>query len=109
MVNTKRLVLLALAQAMAIVLVCGVAVSVMRQLQKWESPTDGYLDKVALLLLFAISAFVCAVLALAYPAYLVLQQRLREGFWLVLTTVGWLVVILGGILAVIVFPDIHMT
>jgi drug/metabolite transporter (DMT)-like permease len=109
MVNIKRLVLQALAQTVAILLVCGVVVVVMRQLQKWESPTDGYLDKVALLLLFAVSALVSAVLALAYPSYLVLQQRLREGFLLVLATVGWLVVILGGILALIVFRDIHMT
>lgn len=107
--NIKRLVLQALAQTVAIVLVCGVAVGVMRQLQRWESPTDGYLDKVALLLLFAISALVSAVLALAYPSYLVLQQRLREGLLLLLATVGWLVLILGGILTVIMFPDIHMT
>ncbi len=72
-------------------------------LQRWEAPGDGYLDKLALVLLFVTAALVSALLVLAYPLYLVLQQRLREGFSLLLSTTGWLVLILVSVIAAIVF------
>ena len=83
------------------------AVAAATQLQRWESSTDGYLDKVALLLLFAVSALVGGGLVLARPAYLILQQRLKEGFVLLVSTTVWLVLILGCLLVVVVFLDIH--
>ncbi len=80
----------------------------MQHLQKWESPSDGYLDKVALLLVFVSAALVSGTLVLAYPSYLLLQQRLNEGFLLLLCTIGWLVLVLGSVLALIVFSDIRI-
>ena len=98
----KRLILTSLAQASSTTLFCGLAVGAVAMLQKYEAGSDSYLDTVALLLLFVTSALISATLVLGYPSYLILQQRFKEGFWLLFSTVGWLVIILGGILAVIV-------
>lgn len=103
MVSNARAIFCGLMQASATVLFCGVAVRIVAQLQKWEAPNDGYFDTVALLLLFVTSALVSATLVLAYPSYLLLHQRLREGFLLLLSTVIWLVLILASILAAIAF------
>lgn len=102
-----RTILWGLAQALITVLFSSAAVAAATQLQRWESSTDGYLDKVALLLLFAVSALVVGGLVLARPAYLILQQRLKEGFVLLVSTTVWLMLMLGAILIVIVFFDVH--
>lgn len=96
MVSNRRLVLWGLAQALATVLVCGVAVGISAKLQKWEGPGNGYFDDVSLLLVFVTSALVSATLVLGYPLYLLLRQRLREGFLLLLSTGGWLILIVAG-------------
>jgi hypothetical protein len=102
-----RTIILGLAQASATVLVSSIAIGTVAQLQRWEASTDGYLDKLALLLLFVSSALVSAALVLAYPFYLVLQRQLRAGFLLLLATTAWLMLILVGILITIVFLNIH--
>jgi ABC-type multidrug transport system fused ATPase/permease subunit len=91
-----------LVQAVATSVVCFIAVGAVLQLQKWEAPNDGYLDDVALLLVFGVAALVSAALVLVYPAYLVFSQRLKEGFSLLISTILWLIVILVGILGVII-------
>ena len=106
--SNKSVILLGLAQAAATLVVCGVAVMLVEKLQQWEDPKDGYLDSVALVLLFITSALVSGTLVLAHPGYLLLQQRLREGYLLLLSTIGWLVAILGSILAVIVFSELRV-
>ncbi len=107
MASNIRAILWGLGQALATVLFCSVAVVVATQVQKWEGPKDGYLDDLALLLLFVTSALVSASLVLAYPAYLVLKQQISEGFLLLLSTVAWLVLMLGAIITAIAFLDIH--
>jgi len=97
-----RAVFLGLIQAVATSIICVIALGAVSQLQKWESPIDGFFDDVALLLIFIISALVSATLVLAYPAYLILSQRLKEGFSLLISTILWLIVILVGILGVII-------
>lgn len=77
------------------------------QLQKWEAPSNGFLDDLVLLLLFVTSALVSATLVLAYPSYLLLQRRLREGFLLLFSTIAWLILMLVGIIIAIVFFNIH--
>jgi hypothetical protein len=97
-----------LGQALAALVVCAVAVVLVEKIQSWEDPNDGYLDSVALLLLFVTSALVCGTIVLACPAYLLLRLRLREGYLLLLSTAGWLVAMLGSVLAVIVFSDLRV-
>jgi hypothetical protein len=101
-VGNGRAVFLGLVQAVATSIVCIVAVGAVLQLQKWESPTDGFFDDVAFLLIFVISALVSATIVLAYPAYLILSQRFKEGFFLLISTILWLIIILVGILSVII-------
>ncbi len=103
----KRVILWGLGQAVCLLLVCGIAVSAMALLQRWESSTDGYLDKVALILLFVTVALVSGIVVLTRPVYLFLKQRLTEGILLVLSTIGWLVLIVGSILIVIKVFDVH--
>ena len=59
----------------------------MAHYKKWGAPTDDYLDRLALLLLFVTAALVSATLFLAYSSYLMLKQRLREGLSLLLSTI----------------------
>jgi hypothetical protein len=106
-VSNTRTVLLGLVQALATVLIAGIALKMVAQIQKWESPSNGYFDDFALLLIFVTSALVSGTLVLAYPAYLLLQQRLKEGFLLLFSTIAWLILMLIGVLMAIVFFDIH--
>jgi hypothetical protein len=101
-ISNIKAVFLGLAQAVATSMVCFIAVGAVLQLQKWEAPNDGYLDDVALLLIFGVAALISAALVLAYPAYLMLSQRLKEGFSLLISTILWLIIILVGILGVII-------
>jgi hypothetical protein len=97
-----KAVLLGLVQAVATSVVCVIAVGTVLQLQRWESSTDGFIDDLALLLIFVVSALVSATLVLAYPAYLIFSQRLKEGFSLLMYTILWLIIILVGILGGII-------
>ena len=97
-----RAVFLGLAQAVATFVVFSITIGAVSQLQKWESPADGYLDKVAILLLLGTSALISVTLVLAYPAYLMLSQRFREGFSILLYTILWLIIMLAGTTTVIV-------
>ncbi len=105
--SNTRAILWGLAQAVATVFFSGIAVGMVAQLQKWEAPSNGYLDDLVLLLLFVTSALVSATLVLAYPSYLLLQRRLREGFLLLFSTIAWLILMLVGIIIAIVFFNIH--
>jgi len=105
--NIRRAIFWGLGQALFLVLVCGLAVSAVALLQRWESSADGFLDKVALLLLFVTAALVSATVVLARSAYLVLKQRLTEGVLLLTSTIVWLAFIVGSILIVIKVFDIH--
>ena len=100
--SNVRTILWGFVQALVTVFVCGLAYIVFIQMQGWESCTDGFLDKITLVLLFVTSALVSATLVLGYPSYLLLQQRLKDGYLLLLFTVGWLMLIMLGIIAVIV-------
>ena len=102
-----RAVFQGFGQAIIVIFICGLTVLGTAFLQRWEASADGYLDKVALILLFGVAALVSGTVVMACPAYLVLQQRIREGFLLLLLTIIWLVLMLGGILISIIFFDIH--
>ena len=105
--SIKRVILWGLGQAACLVLVCGIATTAVALLQRWESSTDGFLDKVALLLLFVTAALVSGLVVLARPAYLFLKQRLTEGVLLLLVTIIWLAIMVGFILIVIKIFDVH--
>ena len=101
------MILWGLLQALVTSFICGLAMLALAHLQEWESSYDGYVDKVALLLLFVTSALISGTVVLAGPAYLMLQQRINEGFLLLLSTVVWLVLILACVFVGIVFWNIH--
>ena len=105
--SKTRAILWGLVQASATALFAGIAVGMVAQLQRWEAPLDGYLDDLALLLLFVTSALVSATLVLAYPSYLLLQRQLREGFLLLFSTIAWLALMLVGVITAIVFFGRH--
>ena len=100
--SNRRLVFWGLVQASATFLVCTVAIGLESQLQKWEGPGNGYFDDVSLLLVFVTSALVSAILVLGYPLYLLLQKQIREGFLLLLSTGGWLILIVAGAITAVV-------
>lgn len=102
MVGNRKLVFLGLVQASAAFLVCALAIWLEEQLQKWEGPGNGYFDDVSLLLVFVTTALVSAVLVLGYPLYLLFQKQIREGFLLLISTGGWLVLIAAGAITAVV-------
>ena len=50
---------------------------------------------------------IAGTVVLARPTYLMLTQRINEGFLLLLATIIWLVLILGCVLVAIVFFHVH--
>jgi len=106
MSHTKT-ILWGLLQALIVIIICFITLMGTIQMQKWEAPNDGFLDDFALLLLFGIAALVCATVVLARPVYLWLQQRTNEGFILLISTIVWLVILLGCIFLGIIFLHIH--
>lgn len=102
MVSNRKLVSLGLVQALATFLVCALAIWLEEQVQKWEGPGDGYFDDVSLLLVFVTTALVSAVLVLGYPLYLLFQKQIREGFLLLISTGGWLILIAAGAITAVV-------
>ena len=102
MVGNRKLVFLGLVQALATFLVCALAIWLEEQVQKWEGPGNGYFDDVSLLLVFVTTALVSAVLVLGYPLYLLFQKQIREGFLLLISTGGWLVLIAAGAITAVV-------
>jgi hypothetical protein len=90
-------------QASVTMLYSGLAVRLALQLQHWVSPTNGYVDKLALILLLGISGLIVGLLILARPAYLLLKQQLRDGFVLLLSTIFWLVLMLMVIFIIVIF------
>lgn len=102
-----KTILWGFTQAFIVILICGIAIVASIQMQKWEAPADGSLDDLALLLIFSVAALVSGTAVLARPAYLLLRQRISEGFLLLISTVAWLVILLGCILVGIAFLDVH--
>jgi hypothetical protein len=106
-VSRFKLVLWGLLQTIIVIIICGLALLAAAQLQQWEASNDGFLDDLVLLLVFGVAALISGTAVLAYPVYLVLKQRIREGYTLLISTIIWLVLLLGCALIGIVFLDIH--
>ena len=102
MLSSRKLVFLGLVQAVATFLVCALAIWLEDQVQEWEGPGNGYFDDVSLLLVFVTAALVSAVLVLGYPVYLFFRKQIREGFLLLISTGGWLVLMVAGALTAVV-------
>jgi hypothetical protein len=106
-VSSKRIVLVGLAQAVGTALYVGFVVLLMRALDSRLGPVDGqpqgntYLLAVSFLLLFVVSACITGGLVLGYPAVLALRQRVRDAVLLLGATLGWLLLLLAGSLAVL--------
>jgi hypothetical protein len=98
-----RAALIGLAQALATSLVVSIAFFIIvLKLQYWEPVTNHYFDNIAILLLVALSVLFGAILVLAYPLYLMINQRRGYGFFILLYTILWLIVILSGTLVLLV-------
>jgi hypothetical protein len=106
-VSHIKTILWGLIQALIVIFICGVALVASIQMQKWEAPVDGFVDDLALLLIFGVAAFMSGTVVLTYPAYLILHQRIKDGYMLLIATIAWLLLLLGCLLIVIVFLDIH--
>ena len=103
----KKTTLLGLAQAMGTVFYIVLVALLMVGLSTDTGSFDGdgqameCLGAVGILLLFVISACITGTIVLGYPAILALRLRIREAVLLVAATVGWLVVLLVVIVAII--------
>jgi hypothetical protein len=106
-VSHVKTILWGLIQSLIVILICGIALVASSQMQKWEAPVDGFVDDLAMLLIFGVAALISGTVVLTYPAYLILHQQIKEGFMLLIATIAWLLLLLGCLLIVIVFLDIH--
>ena len=102
-----RTILWGFLQAIIVLFVCSMTVVIIYQLQGIESCPEGFLDDLAILLLFGVSALICGTVVIARPVYLLLQQRIQDGFFLLLSTIIWLVLILICVIVFIAFFDVH--
>lgn len=96
----KRIVLVGLAQAVGTALYVGFVVLLMRAVEGRFGPEDTYFLVLSFLLLFVVSASITGGLVLGYPAVLALRQRVRDAVLLLGATLGWLLLLLAGSLAV---------
>lgn len=102
----KRIVLIGLAQAVGTALYVGLVVLLIRAVEgalrsAGDQPQGGtYWGMLSFLLLFVVSACITGGLVLCYPALLALRQRVRDAVLLLGATLGWLILLLAGILAV---------
>ncbi|MSQ40652.1 MAG: hypothetical protein EXR55_03130 [Dehalococcoidia bacterium] len=105
----KRIVLLGLAQALGTALYVSLVVFLIMVADRAPGPPDGqpdagvYWQILSVLLLFIVSASITGALVLGYPAVLALRQRVRDAVLLVGATLGWLILLLVGSLAVLAF------
>ncbi len=105
--SSKRIVLVGLAQALGTAVYVGVVVLLIRVLDSRLGPVEGqpqggnYWGMLSFLLLFVVSAGITGALVLGYPVVLALRQRVRDAVLLVGATLGWLVLLLAGSLAIL--------
>jgi hypothetical protein len=106
-VSHIKTILWGLAQALVTLFICALGTLAYIRLQGWENPWDGFMDRIALLLVFVVLALVTGSVILARPVYLILQRRINEGYLLLFSTIMWLVLILACVLAFMVSFDVH--
>ena len=105
--NGKRIALLGLLQALGTGLYAALVVTVIFIIGSIveEGIDDRSLTQIlapiAFLMSFIVSACISGAMVLGYPIALALNQRVREAFMLVAATVGWLVLMLIGVVIVI--------
>ena len=106
--NGKRIALLGLLQALGTGLYAALVVTavfiigsiVEEGVDDW--PLTQILAPIAFLMSFIVSACISGAMVLGYPIALALNQRVREAFMLVAATVGWLVLMLIGVVIALV-------
>ena len=106
--NGKRIALLGLLQALGTGLYAALVVtaifiigSIVEESIDDRSLTQ-ILASIAFLMSFIVSACISGAMVLGYPIALALNQRVREAFMLVAATVGWLVLMLIGVVIALV-------
>ena len=100
----KRIVVLALAQAMGATLYVGIVSIVMIGFGSFIEPGPGeenpgfptreYIGLTGFLLLFVVSACISGSIVLGYPLVLALRRQIKEAVLLVAATVSWLILVL---------------
>jgi hypothetical protein len=82
---------LGLAQAAALAIYISAVGLIMWYSQNWSVKTPGMLGVFFFLTLFTLSALICGLIALGYPAYLFFKQKNPgTALQLIFYTIGWL-------------------
>ena len=106
--NGKRIALLGLLQALGTGLYAALVVTAVFIIGSIveegvdDRPLTQILAPIAFLTSFIVSACISGAMVLGYPIALALNQRVREAFMLVAATVGWLVLMLIGVVIALV-------
>lgn len=106
--NGKRIALLGLLQALGTGLYAALVVTAVFIIGSIveegvdDRPLTQILAPIAFLISFIVSACISGAMVLGYPIALALNRRVREAFMLVAATVGWLVLMLIGVVIALV-------
>ena len=106
--NGKRIALLGLLQALgtglnaALVVTAVFIIGSIVEEGVDDRPLTQILAPIAFPMSFIVSACSSGAMVLGYPIALALNQRVREAFMLVAATVGWLVLMLIGVVIALV-------
>jgi len=81
-------------QALGLVLYCSLVSLVFANGANWFGFVQNSVGPIAMLLIFVVSALICALIALSYPVMLFWdQKKIRNALKLVAFTAGWLFLI----------------
>jgi len=96
--NKLNLSLIGFFQALGVVIYCGLVVSFLQSSNKFFGTPPGFLGSVLILVLLVFSAAVSGSIVFGYPAYLALNQRIREAVTLIVYTLLYCL----GLMAIII-------
>jgi len=88
-------------QALGAALYVVIIAAVMYGLDSVETVPSIYLSMITVLLLLVFSAAVTGSLIFAYPAVLAVRKKIKQAFWVLGSTLGWMVIFLIVFLLII--------
>ena len=84
---------------MGLVGYCSLVGLIMWRGNKWFGPLNNYMGPLLFLLLLVVSALICGLIGVGYPAWLFFEKKERQkALRLIGYTTGWLVAALLGVI-----------
>ena len=101
--NQTKIIGIGFLQAIGVGLYVFLVAQVMQMMQNTAPQMDGIFGIAAFLLLFTVSAAICGSIVLGRPVWLFMNNQKKESIYLLLATIGWLVLLTTLLLTSVAF------